>query len=348
MESKSTIEERDGQTVLVTPVSSEAGARALQASIEGERLRTQGNWWERMRGQADACLRITSEILATVERSYLALLAAAFGLIAAVLAARGWPALVPIEGLEWLMSLIGILLVAAIMVGSHRLWRAGANRDWTEFGCLLAGMAIAIFLNGLSSISLQSQTAEAQRIGYEDANKKIAEIEAERGALIAATFAPPAIGRVELLRGQLDAILNGAATNSLGDPITKSVAELVGDCKGEPDFYSRRYCPEIERRRGELEAASAVQAAYDKARKRLVEIDGDPSATTPAAQAGELATLRALRPKPQATLTLLRWALSSWADIVPFLPGMIVTIFVELLTGLFAFLAGRRVYLRRG
>lgn len=341
---KSTIEERDGQTVLVTPVSSEAAARRLSASIRDDILRTDGDWGQRMRARIDQALQTVSLLVETVDRSFMVLMCCAFAVIAAILAARSWPALIPIPRFEWLMSIIGMLLIAAIAWSAHQLWRAWHTGQRTEFWGLLAGIVLAIVLNAIASISLQSQAAVEKDTGWRDARSRIDTLRGDRGRLAVQIYDAPPAGKAAQLDAQIQVIRAGSAVNRLGDPLKDTVGALVKDCRGPDDYYKGKYCPEIVRLEGEAATARAAEKAHAEKLDEIAKIDA------------EIKELEAGPTKPQTALSLARLLLpeegrvvasGQAVDVAAFLPGLLVTVVIELLTVLFAVLAGRRVFIRR-
>lgn len=332
---KSSIEQREGKTVLVTEVESEDTARQLGAAIDGERVRIEGNWLERLQQDVDEVLAKLSSMSETVDRSWLLILSLAFGFVAAVLAARAWPAFLPIDDLAFLIALIGVLLVLAIAICAHQVYRAHAKGDEHEFYGLVAGIVLGVVLNVLASISLQSQLAASKATGWEDVQAQIETLRADRGRLALQTYNPPAEGKAEAAQAAVDAFLKQGAVNRLGDTLPSTVGDLVGDCEGESNYYVGKYCPEILRLVALRDQARTEAQAYAALQSQIEEKDD------------EIARLEASRPKPQASLSLLRWAMPDMADLVDFIPATLLTLFIELMMILFSVLSGRRSHKRR-
>jgi hypothetical protein len=335
MGSKSTIEQRDGQTVLVTQVSSEAKARELAASIEDDVLRTESGWWGAARAKIDAGFRIGSQILETVDRSYLVLICVGFGAVACVLAALSWPAFVPIQGIEWLIGFAGCLLVFAIGYAAHQVWKAFKADDEVEGYGLIVGMVVGVLLNLFASVALQARIAVENDTGWTEIKAQIVRLDNERGQLQIQTFSPPKPGEAARIQAAIDALRSSAAVNRLNDPLTQTVDELVGDCSVVDDYYKRKYCPELTRLAGDLTVAAAAERAYNLALARIKAIDA------------EIVALQARRPRPPAGLELLRLVLQNFAAVAPFVPPALFSVSMELLMILFGVLAGRRAWKRR-
>lgn len=341
---KSTIEDRDGKVVLVTPVRSEETARRLRESIQDDIVRAEGDVGDKIKHYTDRTLKFASDFFEILDRSYLTLLSFAFGGVAAALAAKAWPAAIPIADMDWLMSLIGILMVVAISVAAHQIYKAAAVKNGAEFYGLLFGMLLGVVLNALASIALQSQIAVERQMGWEDVQREIQNLQADRSRqeieMLSLMPDPAGLARIE---AEIKAIRSQGAINREGVQLNRTVGELVGDCNTDDgvNFYEGTYCPDLSRREGDLKGLKDREAAYQGAQQRLAAIDG------------RLTELQSERPQASthlSFLSLFTFVPSQIRDQLrntPWLQNVILTLVMEALMVLFGILAGRRAYRTR-
>lgn len=337
---RSTIEQRDGKTVVVTEVSSEQTANRLKASIEDDVLRSEGEFFGTARVYVRKVRRGLSDLSEEVDRAYLLWLTLGFAVIAVMLSWKAWPAAIPIDGLETVVSMIGVMVVLAITIAAHQLWKAFMAPNRTEFWWLVGVLGLCLIVNVAASVALQAQTAMDRQTGWEDVQARIETLKADRGArnvqLLSISPDPSAESRI---RAEIEAQLSAPIVNRLGDQLNRTVRDTVGDCDSSDgiDYYEGTYCPELTRKRGQLKGLEEQSTAYTAMQAEIAAIDA------------EIVKLETSRPTATASLSFLTlfdlppdW--DAQLRNTPWLQNALLTLFVDGLVLLFGILAGRRSY----
>lgn len=231
----------------------------------------------------------------------------------AVLAGTAWHNLLPYDGLRWIFTLIGLVLVFAIAIMGHGMENAIRERDGPEITKTAIALVIFIALNMIATVSFQVTTIIDKASGRAEITQDIDALRRERNGLEMLT-AVPVFETSEQVHKAIEAFKLRSAVNQPGAELPRSIGDAVGDCTNDKSWYVRTYCPTLRDMEGRLEAAKA----YEQAKVRMAEIDAT------------IETKRDERPPSAGPLQALQTLLKTNDTTMGYIVPMIIMLLLEL------------------
>lgn len=315
----------DGVTVTTTFESASA-AREHQAALESSARQIEGGWGSKLNVWLDRSLASAEETGGLFSDRSLNIMSWIFAIMAIVYAWNAWGHLLPVKGLDLLLSMFGGGIIIAMKLSAARIDEAAQAGDKMQVyylrGILISGLA----LSALVSTSLSASIAIDQETGRTDNQTRIDALRLEQSGLQLTIAQKPGV-TADAEQKLIDSLKLKQAVNSKGTVLQgekNRIGSLVGDCKGG-SYYVTVYCPTIL----EMEAQRDTAAEWEHAKARFDAIPVD------------IATLEAQRPAQSSTFALFQKLGGRDTDWLALLAPAFISLFLDLLMILVTYLAHR-------
>lgn len=262
-------------------------AREIAAAAEHEVLRREGGFT----GAVAALIDSVGDFFATISKRLGAgtfeLIANAALIVGAVIAFVSWTRLLPIDGkVAWGVGIIGVAVIIAAKVSAGR-WavavnegKAGKAASWRRW------TIICLIVDGLAALAFSAAVVADEKTGRIDYDTQIANLtrEARQLEIRAEDLDRPNIG-ADILRMDLDALLNQEAKNKGGAATGRPVREWIGwgpeaqpteaycITSGNNTYYIDRYCADVIDAHRALMKREAYEAQLQAAADKLAEAE---------------------------------------------------------------------------
>ena len=238
----------DGSKVTID-AGSVADARALAAAAEDDLIKKNRTWAQWF----DSNLDSLGDIIDVVGRPAFNWLAWALAVIGSVIAFISWSRILPVKEIDWLLGLVGVVIVLFTKLAAAR-WASSVNfndkqqvKFWSQLAC--AGLVI----NFVAAFAFQAAVSDDQVTGVQETREQVALLQREARELkYEADEMNAPVDPLDVLEFDLNRALNRAARNNQGQVTDLSVATVVA--WGTDDYcmpggryasYVERYCEEV-------------------------------------------------------------------------------------------------------